>query len=176
MDQTFRWQSHFVRQNRPDSGCIPWGFEILLRIEGASDIDFGEFQNRFDLDKEHNRQPRNNFRSVSDEIMLHYPHISISVMDFPIDHGQEKAERIEALVCQGKPVLVSIPLKPFGYPGWHVMPVIEFSNDDYLMLHSVSSLGRPQVLTITKDDLINAHASYQGGHDIAYVESITLGV
>lgn len=167
----FRWQDRFVRQRHPQSGCIPWSFEILLRIEGA-DIDFREFQERFDLDRLSDLPPRNNFGTVSSEIMREHPRISIAVRNFAPANGEDKANAIEAIVAREKPVLVSVPLEPFGYPGWHVMPVIEKSDDDYLLLHSVSELGAPHVLAADREALVSIHENYQGGHDIAYVESV----
>ena len=172
MVQIPNWENHIVPQKRRDSGCIPWGFELLLRIEGAPLIDFDGFQDRFDLDKREGQAPRNNFRSVADAISQQYPHVSFAVKDFPRDKGADKVAAVEHLVAKGKPVLVSMPLKPLGYPGWHIMPVVEISEGTFLLFHSVSSIGVPQLLPISRDKLIKVHGEYEGGHDIAHVEGI----
>ena len=44
------WEKYAVPQRRQLSGCIPTGYEMLLRAAEVPDIDFDTFQDEFDLD------------------------------------------------------------------------------------------------------------------------------
>ena len=44
------WEKYAVHQRKPDTGCIPTGYEMLLRAAGIAGIDFQTFQEEFDLD------------------------------------------------------------------------------------------------------------------------------
>jgi hypothetical protein len=46
------WQKYAVPQRYPLTGCIPTGYEIILRARGIDGIDYTTFQERFDLDKD----------------------------------------------------------------------------------------------------------------------------
>jgi hypothetical protein len=44
------WRNFAVEQRRPATGCIPTGFEMLVRAAGLADVDLSSFQDDFDLD------------------------------------------------------------------------------------------------------------------------------
>lgn len=44
------WQNFAVHQRRSRSGCIPTGYEMILRAAAADGVDFAKFQDDFDLD------------------------------------------------------------------------------------------------------------------------------
>lgn len=111
------WQSFVVRQRRPKTGCIPTGFEILLRAAKAEGICFDTFQDDFDLDQ-HGGTPRNNFGSVAAEVKKVYPNVVFTCKSFEKGEGNLKLECVERMISNKRPVLVSIALSPGG--GWHI--------------------------------------------------------
>jgi len=48
------WGKYVISQRRPRTGCIPTGYEILIRAAGIPGIDMNTFQDDFDLDKNKN--------------------------------------------------------------------------------------------------------------------------
>jgi hypothetical protein len=45
------WQGCIVKQKRRETGCIPTGYEMILRAAGINHVTFDTFQDEFDLDK-----------------------------------------------------------------------------------------------------------------------------
>ena len=76
------WKRFAVRQRHAASGCIPTGYEILLRAAGVEGIDLDSFQDDFDLDLAPGMPPRNNFESVADAVRAKYPSISFKRIGF----------------------------------------------------------------------------------------------
>ena len=66
------WQQHVVKQKRNQTGCIPTGYEVVLRASGYKGVNFETFQDEFDLDKnlKPGEQPQNNFETVAEAIQL----------------------------------------------------------------------------------------------------------
>lgn len=164
------WDKFAVHQRRPRSGCIPTGYEMLLRAAGATDIDFASFQDDFDLDKdlEPGGCPRNNFESVAAQIRTKYPRVSFRHTAF--NTGAEKLAFLEDRLANRQPVLVSIALQPFGGQGWHIMPVVDASNHHLVLLKAVSSCGTPETCAVLKAEFARIHDQCDGGKDVAYLE------
>jgi len=164
------WRKYIVRQRRPASGCIPTGYEILLRAAHADGIDLASFQDDFDLDKDlrPGDTPNNHFRSVASAVRKKY--LSVEFNSTSFRNGEDKLEFIEDCLERGRPVLVSLALKPFGREGWHIMLVVEASKDSLVFLKSVDENGTPETLTLSKAEFGRIHNSYPGGDDVAYLE------
>lgn len=112
------WKRFAVRQRHAASGCIPTGYEILLRAAGVEGIDLDSFQDDFDLDLAPGMPPRNNFESVADAVRAKYPSISFKRR---LQDGTEELAFVEARIAQRQPVLVSFSLAAVmpGAHGWH---------------------------------------------------------
>ena len=132
------WQEYAIRQRRFETGCIPTGYEMILRAVGAENIDFESFQDDFDLDKEikPGENPRNNFESVANAVQHKYPAIRFRRKAF--EKGEEKLAFVENCLAKRQPILVSIANKPFGGEGWHIMPVVDATDDELVLLKLVT--------------------------------------
>ncbi len=160
------WKEFAVYQRRKSTGCIPTGFEMLLRAAGAKGIDFAAFQDDFDLDQ-HGGSPKNNFVSVGDAIKQKYPNVEFTRDFFPKGKGAEKLAKVEEMIQKKKPVLVSLALTPAG--GWHIMPVVDSDADTLTLLQHVDKAGMPHTQIVKKSDFVLRHDKWNGGEDIAYL-------
>ena len=86
------WQRYAVTQRRGMTGCIPTGYEIILRAAGAQGIDFDSFQDDFDLEKDLPPDaPRvNHFGSVANAVKAKYPSVVFSHRSFAKGEGLQK--------------------------------------------------------------------------------------
>jgi hypothetical protein len=160
------WKKFAIYQREEQTGCIPTGYELLLRAAGARGIDFSAFQEDFDLDR-HGGEPRNNFGSVANEIKKKYPSVAFACESFPKGKGSKKLARIEEMIQKKQPVLVSIASGPGG--GWHIMPVVDSDIDNLVLLHHVDKAGKAYPESIKKKELVFRHDNWKGGDDIAYL-------
>jgi hypothetical protein len=160
------WKKFAVHQRRDRTGCIPTGYEILLRAADAKGIDFASFQDEFDLDQ-HGGQPKNNFVSVGDAVKKKYPNVEFTRDSFPKGKGSEKLAKVEELIRNKKPTLVSLAISPDG--GWHIMPVVDSDADTLILLRHVDKAGTPHTLSVKKSDFVMRHDKWQGGEDVAYL-------
>jgi hypothetical protein len=94
------WQQHVVKQKRSATGCIPTGYEVILRAAGCNHVDFNSFQDEFDLDKElkPGDDPHNDFESVARAINAKYPDICFKHRGFLRDEGEKKLAAVEKLI------------------------------------------------------------------------------
>jgi len=166
------WQTYAVPQRRPGSGCIPTGYEILLRAAKITDIDYDTFQDDFDLDKDRGPDdpPQNNFVSVANAIKLRYPTVQFQRVVFPPGHGVDKLRFIEEHIAVQQPVLISLSLLPFGQRGWHIMPVVDSTQNEFTLLEHMDADGRKFLMNLSKSQLVRIHDDYEGGDDVAYLD------
>ena len=166
------WRKYVVKQKRPLSGCVPWGYEIILRAASVPGIDLQTFQDEFDFDKglQSGQQPQNNFQSVAEAIRQKYSQVAFGIREFPPGQGKDKLGLVEQHIEKGRPILVSLALEPFGQQGWHIMPVVDATDDSLVLLHSVGDNGEPVTCEIRKSEFVRIHDEYQGGHDVAFLD------
>jgi len=163
------WQKFAVRQRRQTTGCIPTGYEIILRAAEIPGIDFDCFQEEFDLDKDGGK-PRNNFESVALEIKGKYPFVEFKSEGFPQGQGSVKVAKIEEFMLKKRPLLVSLARKPiWGEGGWHIMLAVDSTQDELHLLQGVDGLGKAHVMRIRKADIAKIHDEFDGGKEIAYL-------
>lgn len=166
------WQSFAVPQRRLATGCIPTGYEMILRAAGVQGIDFASFQDQFDLDAA--RQPhepyRNNFESVAAAVQARYPSVRFSVARFAQCDGAGKLRFVEEQVSQRRPLLISLAQSPFGGGGWHIMPVVDMDDSILTLLNIVRPDGSAEIQRLPKSELVRIHDNYPGGDDVAYLE------
>lgn len=164
------WQQYAVHQRRVKTGCIPTCYEILLRAAGIRGIDYASFQDDFDLDQ-HGGAPRNHFVSVAEEIQKKYPFVEFSCESFSKGDGNKKLARVEDFIIHGKPVIVSLANSPFGGRGWHIMVVVDATEDALILLEYVDRYGSAKTKTIPKKEFVRIHNDYPGGVEIAYLSN-----
>jgi len=145
---------------------------MLLRAADVQGVDLDSFQDEFDLDQDIAKgvPPRNNFDSVADAVRAKYPHLVFKTVSFST--GADKLAFIEEMIAaQHRPVLVSLFMGAVfqGSAGWHIMPVVEASDDELTLLHSVLADGRCQVLRVQKGELVRIHDEFPGGKEVAYL-------
>jgi hypothetical protein len=168
------WEKFAVKQKRLETGCIPTGYEMILRAAGVANVDFATFQDDFDLDKD--RKPeqnfQNNFDSVAKAVSAKYPEIHFEKRTFAKGSGAEKLAVIEGMIAHGKPVLISLALKPFrtdGLGGYHIMPVVDATADSLTLLSYIDENGKADTRLLQKSLFIQVHNNFDGGDDIAFL-------
>ena len=168
------WQRFAVAQRREMTGCIPTGYEMILRASGATGIDFDSFQGDFDLDKDlpPGAARVNHFGSVAAAVRQKYPSVVFAFRSFAKGDGAAKLAFIEEQLANRRPVLVSLALPPPGEGGWHIMPVVDLDDDSLTLLWSMSPEGRATLLKLPKPDLVRVHDLFPGGEEVAYLERV----
>lgn len=149
---------------------LPTGYEMILRASVAKGVDFESFQDDFDLDITlggAQSQPRNHFGSIADEIRKKYPWVEFGWKQF--SSGEEKIRFIDEQLLKQQPVLISLAQEPFGGRGWHIMPVVDATEDQYLLLEYVESNGKLRTNWINKGKMADIHDQYDGGCEVAFL-------
>lgn len=167
------WKQHAVHQRRSETGCIPTGYEMILRAAGAERIDFARFQDDFDLDINLGRgqtEPKNHFGSVASEIRKKYPWVEFDWK--PFTTGAEKVAFIDEQLAKLQPVLISLAQKPYGGTGWHIMPVVDATGDKYQMLEFVEASGTCRTKWISKTEVATIHDQFDGGCEVAFLSNL----
>jgi hypothetical protein len=160
---------HTVPQLNPLTGCIPAGFEWLIRTAGVGGIDFSTFQGDFDL--QNRGLGENNFQTVASAVAQRYPHVRFVIRAFGT--GAEKAAFLIDRVAISQPTLVSLTLQPQG--GWHIMPVLGWDGQSFDLLFAFELNSQARLLRITREELIARHDEWPGGNDVAYLKTLVAG-
>jgi len=167
------WKDYAVHQRRRQSGCIPTGYEMILRAAGAEGVDFATFQDDFDHDiylGNGQAEPRNDFGSVAASVSERYPWIMFKQRSFA--SGAEKVAFIDSMLAKRQLVLISLALKPFGGRGWHIMPIVDATTNQYLLLEIVESDGTSKTQWIDKAVASTVHDEFDGGKEIAFLANL----
>jgi hypothetical protein len=158
MAQLLEWSKTVVLQRR-ESGCIPTGYEWIIRYLKIQGVNLESFQEDFDLGQD------NGFDSVSAKIRSMYPTINIKVQCFT--KGIDKVNRIKSLLEEQKPCLISLALG--DGQGWRIMPVVNIDETSIQLLHHADVEGHcTWVFPIS--EFVWRHDYLQGGHDISWIE------
>ncbi len=165
------WEKYAVPQRRQLSGCIPTGYEMLLRAAKVPDIDFDSFQDEFDLDKGRlpHEVPQNDFESVAHRVNQKYPQIHFTRMAFPRGSGNDKLKFIEDCISRKQPILISLAMMPLGINGYHIMPVVDSTESRLVLLYYMNEDGVKTIMNLPKSELVRLHDAYDGGNDVAYL-------
>ena len=160
MTKLLDWSKTVVPQ-RHESGCVPTGYEWLIRYLKIQGVNLETFQEDFDLGQ------NNSFDSVSAKIRRVYPAINIKVESFA--KGIDKVNRITSLLEEQKPCLISLALG--SGQGWHIMPVVNIDENSIQLLHHEDADGHcTWVFPIA--EIVWRHDCLQGGHDISWIEPV----
>ena len=160
------WKKHAVPQKHPRTGCIPTGYEMLLRAAHTEGIDFSSFQDEFDLS--HSGKGHNDFETVANAVQKRYPHVSFSVKKF--GSGKEKLDFVEKKLAREQPTLISLSLNPQGCQ-CHIVPVVDADDENLSLLWSVDSAGNMDIRKMKKSEFARVHDEWSGGDDVAFLES-----
>ena len=164
MPELPNWNRYLVVQRDRDLGCIPTGYEWMLRVVEFPGINFDGFQDEFNLQAK--KIEANNFDSSARAVQNKYPGVKIEHKDF--DDAKEKVEFIRGLIEKGIPCLLSLALRANG--SWHIMPIIYVDDSVVKTIWSVEPDGGVNVCEYALDDMINRHNNWPGGKDIAWLE------
>ena len=165
------WETFAVVQRRPETGCIPTGYEMILRATDVTGIDFDTFQDDFDIDKDlkAGQLHRNNFESVANLIHQKYPHVNFKIRKFSPGCGDDKLKFIEEQISKRHPVLISLFV---GMQAdnrlYHIMPVVDANETRLMLLKVVLQDGKSKICLLPKSELIRIHNENPGGDDVAY--------
>jgi len=172
LQKILAWKNSPTTQKEPNTGCIPTGYEFLLKMAGIQNVNYGSFQDDFDLNKRLNDPSAANFRSVADEIKNKYPFIHFEINSFGKNEGQKKVDKIIELIENNQPVLISINITSFSdKQGWHIMPVIGIIDDKIRLIKNIDDNGNPDLVEILFSKIVEIHEAYPGGKDIAYLHN-----
>jgi hypothetical protein len=167
------WYRYVVRQEEMQTGCIPTGYEILLRSAKVEGIDFTTFQRDFDLDlgKDGTTPKCNTFESVASAILAKYSQICFKMKSFAKGEGKEKFNFIVDHLKAQIPVLVSATNLPQENT-CHIMPAVD-ANDAGLIffLYWDGNFDHvPLREQIDEQTFIQLHELFPGGDDVAFID------
>lgn len=158
MVELANWEKLVVLQ-RHDTGCVPTGYEWLLRYLNVKGVNFDTFQEDFDLQLCH--EGMNNFQDVAAKVNATYPNVKINLKSFTT--GKEKVEFVGRLINDGTPSLLSIAYSTLG--GWHIVPVVSIDDTTIKVIWTGN-----QTRVFAESDIVNRHDNWAGGKDIAWIE------
>lgn len=159
MVELSHWKGIVVPQ-RHETGCIPTGFEWMIRYLGMKGINLEAFQEDFDLQRRN--EGDNSFVPIASKIKQKYPQVNIKIRDFP--SGNEKIAFLRRLVESNTPCIMSIA-KPNG--GWHIVPVVSV-DDRKINVIWVANANGNQISEYPISEITFRHDNWAGGKDIAW--------
>jgi hypothetical protein len=167
------WQDIVVPQ-RNDTGCIPTGYEWIIRYLNIEDVELTTFQEDFDLDLGRKHPPyQNNFESVGNSITLRYPQINIEREVF--QQGLEKIRATRSLLERDIPCLLSFALHGLRTldnriieRAWHIMPVVFMDDHRIKMIHHANERAN-YVMELPTSVIIWRHNNLEGGKEVSWV-------
>jgi hypothetical protein len=157
MTQLLDWNKTLVLQ-RHESGCIPTGYEWLIRYLKIQGVNLETFQEDFDL------RQNNSFCSLSAMIRSVYPTIKIKEESFA--NGIDKVNCIKSLLGEQKPCLMSLALG--NGLGWHIMPVVRIDVTIQMIHHADADGYCTWVFPVA--EIVWRHDYLQGGQDISWID------
>jgi hypothetical protein len=175
MVELLYWRGIVVRQ-RYQTGCIPAGYEWIIRYLDIKGIDLETFQEDFDIQRR--GEGMNTFVTIAEKVRQRYPFLDIRVECF--DQGIEKIRVMKSLIARDVPCLISLALHGFRTNegqvierGWHIMPVVSIGDLRMKMIHKGTENGN-DTLELTIEQVIRRHEDLEGGKDISWIETKTL--
>jgi len=156
------WENVVAPQKYEETGCIPAGYEWLIRYLDINKVNLNRFQDEFDLERSH--RGKNDFNSIAQEIMKKYRFIKIKTRDFPT--GLEKLKFILELIERDVPCLLSLAKTKAG--GWHMVPVVKI--DEKIKVIWLKNSQKNETCEYSAGDIIRRHDEWKGGKDIAWIE------
>lgn len=110
------WEKSAVRQRNLATGCIPTGFEYLLRSAGVEGVDYAKFQEEFDLGN-----AVNDYATVAAAVIGKYPQVRFALSAFK--KSEEATRFVEESIDQGRPIVIAIR---YNAGSSHIVPVLGY--------------------------------------------------
>lgn len=162
MAELSKWKSVLVHQRNAQTGCIPTGYEWMLKYANVSKVNYATFQDDFDLIQK--RLGANDFVSIKKAIDAQYGDVGIRTQGF--SDPQVKIAFMQKRVANDQPCLISLAI----CCGWHVMPVIGCDCGHAQLIHDVDkNLQVVNVWVVAYADIV-ARQLTSGGNDLAWWE------
>lgn len=158
------WEKHLIKQRDEMLGCIPTGYEWLIRMSGDERVDFTNFQEEFNLKKQGIGE--NNFQTIGDAVSAIYSFLSFHRNIFTT--GQEKVDFITEKISNNIPLLVSITLEERGR--WHIMPVVSITSQEMTMVWNLDAKSKVHLYSLPITEVVHRHDNWPGGNDVAWLE------
>lgn len=159
------WQKVVVPQRNKVTGCIPTGYEWMIKYMNIKDVDFSRFQEEFDLGV------NNSLSAVGEKIMNKYSHVLIEWHAF--EEGEKKLTFIRGLLGKDVPCLISYP----SYVSlaqcemlFHIAPVVSVDDTKVRIVWNMER-DNDQTVDLLISNLIWCHSSFTGGHEIAWLQA-----
>lgn len=153
-----------VPQKNVVSGCIPTGFEWIIKYQDVKDVDFNNFQSEFDFGKNYN-----GFGFNAKKVKEKYASINISSQSFL--NGIDKVNFIKDKIEKDIPCLLALRNPDNGK--FHAVPVVYIDDTKIKVIWSTAKQNGKDV-NQTHDflisDIIKMHNDPHGGKDIAWLE------
>ena len=167
------WREHVVRQRDVKNGCIPTGYEILIRAAGrANEVEIDSFQEDFDFGADAN------FKNISQAVTIRYPHVTFVHRSF--DTGAEKLAILEDRFQNRRPTLIALPkavqrlntlrdgLVEVAHC-CHIVPIVKADAQTITVFWGMAHDER-ELRKYSKDELLHFHDDHRSGIDIAYLD------
>lgn len=164
MGELRNWKEITVIQRDPEMGCIPTGFEWLIRHHRTNENCLDTFQEDFNLQRK--GLDSNNFSTIAIAIKNKHPLIRIQCKGFKREEGKEKIDFANDLLCKNLPCLLSL-LVNIGTNSriCHIMPVVKISEDNIIAKNG------SDIMQFSKSEVIRLHFEYWPiGNDLAWLE------
>jgi len=163
MAELSHWRDIVVVQKNPRTGCIPTGYEWLIKYQGVyRGINWDTFQKDFDLGRS------NSFVAVRCEIQKKYPHIEIEIKD-DFKNGSEKVEYAKNLVEEDVPCLIVLPKRKDNRIEGHIVPVVYIDNSKMKGVIFATNIRSQKICEVTINEIVHRHDNLKGGQDIAWL-------
>lgn len=177
-----QWKSHVVFQRSPSTGCVPTAYEYLLRANGIDGVDFSDFQERFDPQKNNSHAYGvNTLQSIRVLIMSRYRHFKIGYEGFRGSDGFAKVAFLEEKVKNRVPIVACLPVQSSrttanGIPivDFHVMPIIDMGDNNFTFFDYLTVEGEYKKKTIAKHQLASLHdnSNNDAANAVAWIEKL----
>lgn len=165
MPELQNWNKYLVSQ-RHQLGCIPAGFEWMIRYAAIEYVELEKFQEDFNLQAR--GEGENNFESIVKAVSEQYPYIRFQYKIFAT--GEEKTEFIRYTNKREIPCLISLTLKQEGGL-WHMMPVYYIDDGVIRVIHHVNPNEIAYLIQFPLREIIYRHNNWPGGKDVAWIDN-----
>jgi hypothetical protein len=162
MVELSHWKDIVVPQ-RYDTGCIPTGYEWMIRYLGIEGVNLGTFQDDFDLTRRN--EGDNSFVPIADKIKEKYPQVNIKISDFR--SGADKIAFLKRLIEGDIPSIMSIALSNQGR--WHIVPVVSVDDTRVKVIWGANAKSN-RVCEYSVPEIAFRHDNWAGGKDISWIE------
>jgi hypothetical protein len=154
------WAKFVVPQRKLATGCIPTGFEYLLRSAGVEGVDYAKFQEEFDLGA-----AVNDYATVAAAVCRKYPQVRFAGSAFK--KSEEATRFVEESIDQGRPIVIAIR---YNAGSCHIVPVLGYDERRIYFLQIVHADGTKDVRAIARWELARRDQEF-GQTQCAWLET-----